>query len=180
VGAEARLLILFSGVLVALAALAGPGSAVVRERKPMAVMGSLEVSLLGKINAVRAGRGLARLRRHAQLAAAAAEHSEQMALRGFFAHRSPDGSSFAARVRRHYGPAGYRYWSVGETLMWSSAPPAPSAVVENWMRSPGHRLVLLDARWRELGISAVRVDDAPGSFGGLDATIVTADFGARR
>jgi uncharacterized protein YkwD len=180
VGAEARLLILSFGVLVTLAALAGPGSAVVRERKPMAALGGLEVSLLGKINAVRAARGLARLRRHAQLAAAAAEHSEQMALHGFFSHRSADGSSFGARVRRYYGPAGYRYWSVGENLMWSSAPLAPSAVVEGWMRSPGHRMVLLDARWRELGISAVRVDDAPGSFAGLDATIVTADFGARR
>jgi uncharacterized protein YkwD len=180
VGAEARLLILSFGALVTLAALAGTGAAVVRERKPMAVMGSLEVSLLGKINAVRAARGLARLRRHAQLAAAAAEHSEEMALSGFFGHRSADGSSFAARVRRYYRFAGYRYWSVGENLIWSSAPLAPSAVVESWMRSPGHRAVLLDSRWRELGISAVRVDDAPGSFDGADATIVTADFGARR
>jgi uncharacterized protein YkwD len=180
VGAEARLLILSFGVLVSLAAIATPGAAMVRERKPMAVMGGLEVNLLGKINAVRAARGLARLRRQAQLAVAAAEHSRAMAERGFFAHRSADGSSFAARVRRHYRPTGYRYWSVGETLLWASPTIGPSEAVEKWLQSPPHRSVLLDPRWRELGISAVRVEDAPGSFGGLDATIVTADFGARR
>jgi uncharacterized protein YkwD len=174
------LLILFTGVLVSLTAIAVPGAAMVRERKPMAVMGSLEVSLLGKINAVRAARGLVRLRRQAQLAAAAAEHSREMARRGFFDHRSADGSGFAARVRRYYGPAGYRYWSVGETLLWASPTIAPSTAVEKWLQSPPHRSVLLDPRWQELGISAVRVEEAPGSYGGRDATIVTADFGARR
>jgi uncharacterized protein YkwD len=53
-------------------------------------------------------------------------------------------------------------------------------VIEAWLHSPPHRTVLLAPEWRELGISAVRVDDAPGSFDGMDATIVTADFGARR
>jgi uncharacterized protein YkwD len=152
----------------------------VRERTPMAAMGALEANLLAKINALRARRGLARLRRQVQLTAAAAEHSREMARRGFFGHRSADGSSFAARVRRHYESAGYRYWSIGETLLWSSATMAPSAVVEAWLHSPPHRTVLLAPEWRELGISAVRVDDAPGSFDGMDATIVTADFGARR
>ena len=111
---------------------------------------------------------------------AAFEHSQQMARRGFFAHRSADGSSFAERVRHYYGPGGYRYWSIGENLIWSSGMLAPSGVVESWMRSPGHRTVLLDSRWRELGISAVQVEDAPGVYQGMDVTIVTADFGVRR
>lgn len=152
----------------------------VRKQPSLAAGRSIEAGLLAKINALRAGRGLARLRLHERLRAAALEHSRQMARRGFFGHRSADGSSFAARVQRHYGSAGYRYWSIGENLIWSSSTLAPSAVVENWLRSPGHRTVLLDARWRELGISAVHVDSGPGVYRGMDATILTADFGVRR
>jgi uncharacterized protein YkwD len=180
VGAEARLLILFAGVLVSLWALASPGAAMVRTQPSMAVGRSLERGLLAKINALRAGRGLARLRVHERLGAAALEHSRQMARRGFFGHRSADGSTFGQRVQRYYGPAGYRYWSAGENLIWSSGPLAPSAVVDGWLQSPGHRKVLLDGSWRELGIAAVQVDAAPGVYGGMDVTIVTADFGVRR
>jgi uncharacterized protein YkwD len=103
-----------------------------------------------------------------------------MARRGFFGHRSADGASFAARVQRHYGSAGYRYWSIGENLIFASPTIDSSAVIDNWLRSPGHRTVLLAARWRELGISAVRVDAAPGVYRGMEVTILTADFGVRR
>jgi uncharacterized protein YkwD len=152
----------------------------VRKQPSMAAGRSLEAGLLAKINALRAGRGLARLRRHERLVSAAVEHSREMARRGFFGHRSADGSSFEARVQRHYGSAGYRYWAIGENLIWASPTIAPSAVIETWLQSPGHRSILLAGRWRELGISAVRVDAAPGSFRGLDVTILTADFGVRR
>jgi uncharacterized protein YkwD len=173
-------LILVAGVLASLSAMAVPGAAMVRKQPSVTAGRSLEAGLLAKINSLRAGRGLARLRLNEGLAAAAVEHSRQMARRGFFGHRSADGSSFKARVQRHYGFSGYRYWSAGENLLWSSTTISPSAVVEKWQQSPPHRSVLLAPEWRELGISVVRVDDAPGSFGGLDATIVTADFGARR
>jgi uncharacterized protein YkwD len=153
---------------------------VARKQPTMAAGRSLETGLLGKINALRAGRGLARLRVDERLRAAALEHSREMARRGFFSHRSPGGSTFAQRVQRHYGPAGYQYWSAGENLIWSSAPLAPSAVVDSWLQSPGHRKVLLEASWREVGIGAVQADAAPGVYGGMDVTIVTADFGFRR
>ena len=152
----------------------------VRKQPTMAAGRSLEAGLLAKINALRAGRGLSRLRRHEQLAAAAVEHSQEMARRGFFGHRSAAGASFEARVQRHYGSAGYRYWSIGENLIYASPTIAPSAAIENWLRSPGHRTVLLAARWRDLGISAVRVDAAPGVYRGMEVTIVTANFGVRR
>ena len=48
------------------------------------------------------------------------------------------------------------------------------------MKSPEHRANLLSAKWREIGLSAVHVQAAPGTFDGLDVTIVTADFGVRR
>ena len=52
--------------------------------------------------------------------------------------------------------------------------------IDMWMKSPPHRANLLNGRWREVGISAVHVTQAPGAYRGLDVTIVTADFGVRR
>ena len=39
---------------------------------------------------------------------------------------------------------------------------------------------MLSRTWREVGVSAIHFDSAPGEYGGGPATIVTADFGARR
>jgi hypothetical protein len=39
---------------------------------------------------------------------------------------------------------------------------------------------MLTARWREIGLSAVHVMTAPGTYGGREVTIVTTDFGVRR
>jgi uncharacterized protein YkwD len=48
------------------------------------------------------------------------------------------------------------------------------------MNSPEHRANILTPRWREIGISAVHVASAPGTFKGLEVTIITTDFGVRR
>jgi uncharacterized protein YkwD len=48
------------------------------------------------------------------------------------------------------------------------------------MNSPEHRANLLNGRWREIGISAVHAVAAPGTYDGLDVTIITTDFGVRR
>jgi uncharacterized protein YkwD len=48
------------------------------------------------------------------------------------------------------------------------------------MQSPPHRANLLDRSWREIGVSAIHFDSAPGDYAGGPVTIVTADFGVRR
>jgi uncharacterized protein YkwD len=48
-----------------------------------------------------------------------------------------------------------------------------------WIASPEHLRNLLTAKWREIGVSAVRVVHAPGIFGGRRVTIITTDFGDR-
>ena len=47
------------------------------------------------------------------------------------------------------------------------------------MGSPGHRKNILTARWREIGLSALKVAAAPGVYGGRDVVIITTDFGVR-
>jgi len=98
---------------------------------------------------------------------------------GLFQHESSDGSAFWKRVERYYGSVGYQRWDVGETLLWSSPDTTASTAVSDWLASPPHRKILLDAGWFEVGVSAVHDTSAPGAFDGVEGTIVTADFGAR-
>jgi uncharacterized protein YkwD len=136
-------------------------------------------SLLAAVNSVRVARSLPPLRLSRPLAAAATEHSIDMGRRGYFAHKSSDGTSFWRRVATYYGSSGYRSWTVGENLLWSSATLTAKAAIDLWMKSPPHRRNLLDRRWREVGFSALRFESAPGPYRGLDVAIVTADFGRR-
>ena len=73
-----------------------------------------------------------------------------------------------------------KYWSVGENLLWSSPDVDPSSALKMWFDSPEHKRNMLNARWREIGLSAVHVAAAPGTYGGREVTIITADFGVKR
>lgn len=160
------------GVVLAAALLVAPAAQAARDS-------ALEADLLGAVNDVRAGHGLAPLRASVGLAVAADRHSRAMARYGFFAHESRDGSAFWRRIERSYASFHFDFWAVGENLVWSTELDAAQAV-DMWLASPPHRKNLLDRRWREVGFAAVRAASAPGIYGGQDVTIVTADFGVRR
>ena len=169
--------ILGIAALAALAAVLTSG-ALASPRSPAATLSQLESSVLGDINAFRAQHGLATLRLSTQLTAAARGHSQQMAHNGYFAHESADGSAFWKRLKRFYASA--HYWSVGENLLWSSPDIDGARALRLWLASPEHRTNLVNPAWREIGVSAVHVAQAPGVYGGQDVTIVTTDFGVRR
>jgi uncharacterized protein YkwD len=171
---------LVAASFAALAAFAGTAAAPSAPLRPAVSLNSLSRDVLVNINAFRTSHGLAPLRFSARLNLAAAQHSKEMARLGYFAHESANGSAFDKRVARFYPMGSRRYWSVGENLVWAAPDLAADAALKLWLNSPPHRENLLTARWREIGISAVHVDAAPGTFGGGPATIVTADFGVRR
>jgi len=147
--------------------------------EPPAVVHPLQRSVLEQLNAVRRHHGLLPLQVAAGLAAAAREHSLEMARLGYFSHNSAGGESFARRIARFYRMGMRRYWAAGENLYWSSGKPDASVAVEAWLQSPEHRAILLKRDWREFGIAAVFVSAGPGIYSGAPVTIVTADFGAR-
>jgi len=149
------------------------------ERHNVNALPTLNGGIVVRLNAIRASRGLHRLTVATGLAAAARAHTRDMVRSGLFQHESSDGTAFWQRVRSFYGAAGFRSWTVGETLVWQTGPATAAALVAMWLASPPHREVLLDPSWREIGVAAVEDTVAPGDFGGSDATIVTADFGAR-
>ena len=132
------------------------------------------------MNAFRRQHGLAPLHASSALRAAAHQHSSEMAAAGYFGHRSRNGESLAHRVARFYPMGRHSYWAVGETLVWSTDALTPEAALEMWLQSGEHRAIILQARWRELGVSAVHVPVAPGVYANQEVTIVTADFGVRR
>jgi len=141
---------------------------------------ALDDSIVAQINIVRRSHGLGLLRHNTQLHRSAGGHSRSMGTYGFFAHESRDGTAFWKRIKRDYPQGGYRTWSVGETLAFSSESLDAAVIVRMWMNSPPHRKVLLSSTWRDIGVSALRVSAAPGDFEGDDVTLVTADFGIRR
>jgi uncharacterized protein YkwD len=174
-----------AAILLASAVAAPAGARSERQARPAGparvstAMRALESGILADLNRVRAQHGLAPLRASGRLNAAASQHSREMARVGYFSHDSADGSAFWRRIARFYPSGGYGSWSVGENLLWSSPDVDASGAIKMWMGSPEHRANLLNRSWREVGLSAVHSDSAPGTYHGLGVTIVTADFGAR-
>ena len=168
------------GVLAAVPAAASTETpAAERAKSTVTLQPGLDSAILVRINAVRVAHGLARLTLNVHLAAAATLHSRELAKTGLFQHESPDGGAFWKRIERYYPPTGFRNWEVGENLLWWSPNTDAATTVADWLASPPHRKNLLNPVWRELGVSAIHDRAAPGTYRGLEVTIVTADFGAR-
>jgi uncharacterized protein YkwD len=172
-----------AALVAALAALVLPVAAAPangHSRTAQGALSSLESGVLQQINSIRRRHGLQPVRLNPNLSAAAASHSREMGSAGYFEHESHDGTAFWKRIKRWYGSNGYGLWSVGENLLWSSPDVDPAAALDLWMHSPEHRANILTAKWREIGVSAVHVVAAPGTYNGLTVTIITTDFGVRR
>jgi uncharacterized protein YkwD len=147
---------------------------------PSRSLAALESGVLQQLNRIRVEHRLAPLRLNADLTDSSLQHTREMAADGYFAHDSHDGTAFWRRIQHWYGSAGYHSWSVGENLLWSSPSVDPAGAMRLWMHSPEHRANILDPRWREIGVAAVHVAGAPGTYHRLPVTIVTTDFGVRR
>jgi uncharacterized protein YkwD len=126
----------------------------------------VERSVIRHINAVRQANGLAGVRPWRALRHAAEEHSRDMARANFFDHPSSDGTPFDVRVRRYVGSR-----AMGETLAVLTGGSKAARVVEMWMNSPPHRAILLEGRFRRIGLARHR-----SGFG----TLFTADFAGHR
>jgi uncharacterized protein YkwD len=129
------------------------------------------------LNAERTERGLRPLKVNRRLARAATRHAGDMVRRDYFSHDSLSGASFVTRIRRTGYLSGPRAWFVGENLAWGSGDrSSPSAIVDAWMKSPGHRANILQRHFREIGLGLVL--GAPEGAPAPAATYAT-DFGAR-
>ncbi len=122
-----------------------------------AAAGTSSAEVLRRINAARADHGAPPLRVDRRLARAAAAHSRDMVAHRYFAHRSRTGERPSRRIARTGWMHGRRCWHVGENLAWGTLRKArPAAIAAAWMRSPSHRRIMLDGRYRVVGIGVVR------------------------
>ncbi|MDR3209682.1 MAG: CAP domain-containing protein [Oscillospiraceae bacterium] len=114
-------------------------------------------------NAFRAFNGLAPLTWNDQLAKAARAHSEDMAVKGYFDHDSPDGRG----LRERLDAVGYRWYTAGENIIagYSNGVSA----VDGWINSEEHRENMLKRGFEEIGVGWVIGGDY-GKYG-------TQDFG---
>jgi uncharacterized protein YkwD len=127
------------------------------------------------INSARSKHGLSRLGTTGALARAASAHSRDMATNDFFSHDSPGGSTPKQRIAGAGYLAGASSWAIGETIAWGSGGLAsPSSIVRSWLQSPGHRAILLDGRYDDVGIGI-----ALGAPDGGSGATFTGDFGQR-
>jgi uncharacterized protein YkwD len=169
------LLVVLLGALLASAATAHPGETQGRR----VALTSLESGVLQQLNAIRVQHHLVPLKLSAELTGSATAHTREMEQDGYFAHNSADGTVFWKRIQHWYAQGAYGYWSVGENLLWSAPDIGAPGALQLWMNSPEHRANILDPNWREIGISAQHVAAAPGTYKGLEVTVITTDFGVR-
>jgi uncharacterized protein YkwD len=136
-------------------------------------------SVLCLVNGERATHGLAPVHASAQLTRSAQAHSQDMVARDYFSHVTPGGKS----VRRRVVSAGYpvsrrQPIKVGETIAWgTNRLGTPAQLVRSFMSSPGHRQILLDRSFRDVGVGLVLGAPVAG-MPGAGATL-TLDFGRR-
>jgi uncharacterized protein YkwD len=148
-------------------------------RRSISTLGALDLSVLEQLNQVRLTAGLVALQTSPDLSAAAAQHSTEMVVDGYFAHDSRNGSVFWKRLLHFYPLIGSDAWSVGENLLWTSGSLTAVHAVALWMASPDHRANVMNPKWRQIGISALQRSAAPGTFGGKTVIVITTDFGVR-
>lgn len=160
------------------AAAAGGGCAQAGSTVGDATLRETDHSVLCLVNRERATRGLAPLRGSRTLTRSARSHSRDMVARRYFSHVSPNGASVRQRlVRAGYLRNGRQVAAVGETITWTPAGPAatPADLVRSFMRSAGHRAIVLDRGYRDIGIGLAHGAPVAGASG---ATL-TLTFGRR-
>ena len=134
-------------------------------------------AVLCEITALRERRDERRVRGNVQLDVAASRHAADMFERRYFSHVSPGGSDLGDRVRRAGFARSGCSWAVGEVLAWGVGSRSTAAgTVRAWLRSPGHRRILVSGRYGQIGLGmqlGTPFDQYPGGV------TVAAVFGRR-
>lgn len=121
---------------------------------------SIERIVFDLVNGKREGSGLKPLIWSDEVASIVRNHSQSMAVHGFFSHRGLDGKMVSDRADRQ----GLTKWrSIGENIAFNRGYDAPvEKAVELWMQSTSHRHNLLSSQWRESAIGVAVAAD--GSY----------------
>lgn len=111
--------------------------------------------LLWYINEARRLHNLPPLNYSYELAIAAQQHSDDMALYGYTGHTGSDGS----RPEERQAQFGFAGLYAGEVTYWGFD--EVTAVVEFWVNSPAHRSMILDSRTTDVGVGYTYNPNSP-------------------
>jgi len=118
-------------------------------------LAKVEDLVFAMTNRFRQDKGLAPLAKDEELRHAARAFSDDMLVRRFFDHTTPEGLSFDERLADRYP---HRFYVVGENI-WRAfgynpdrARQVAQEIVDSWMTSPGHRANLLSPDYTHLGV----------------------------
>ena len=115
----------------------------------------LEDLIFELTNQARQAKGLPPCIKDAELTQVARAFSDDMLVRRFFDHTTPDGVTFDARLAERYP---HRVRIMGENIWFASGynldkiQKVAKEIVDDWMTSPGHRDNILDPRFTHLGV----------------------------
>jgi len=116
----------------------------------------MEKNAFEKTNEARIANGLPPLQWDGELCRFARAHSEEMALRGYFDHDTPEGLHLKDRAKAR----GMRYRVIAENIAYNKGYSDPgSFAVERWMKSPGHRSNILYVGFQAAGIGSYVASD---------------------
>src|SRR3989344_3688067 len=155
----------FAGFLVLLSFLGIVYSAVIGQSGRF-LAAVVPPALIGLANDDRATNNLLPLKINPILVLAAELKAQDMALKSYFAHTSPEGIS----PWFWFGKAGYNFAYAGENLAIDFSESAD--VNSAWMNSPGHRANIMNKNFTEIGIAT-----AKGYYQGRETLFVVQLFG---
>jgi uncharacterized protein YkwD len=132
-------------------------------------------AMLCLINGARENAGAPIVHTVDPLRREAKRYARKMVAVGFFGHKAPDGTTLNARAR----DVGYiddvSHAEVGETLSWARDTAAtPLGMILAWLKSPTHKSVILDDRYRQVGIGVAY--GVPGSVTSAAADTPSATY----
>jgi uncharacterized protein YkwD len=103
--------------------------------------------VVASANVTRAAAGLPPLTMHPSLQQAALGHSRDQAARNTMSHTGSDGSTVGDRLTA----AGYLWWTCAENV--ASGYATPSAVMDAWLASAGHRRNIVNPDVVHVGVA---------------------------
>jgi uncharacterized protein YkwD len=101
------------------------------------------------------------------LFSAAARHSQDMSIRNYFSHTTPDGMSFDQRLAKE----GYGAWAMGENI--AAGQDSVASAMSSWLASEGHCRNIMQPVLNEVAVACVR--PASANYG----TFWTMELGGR-
>lgn len=130
------------------------------------ILSEQSAKIVAMTNNLRASLNLNPLKSNPVLQEAALAKTEDMLVKQYFAHVSPENKG----LKYWLSQRGYNYRVAGENLALGFT--EPEAVMQAWQASPTHYANLVDTDFEEIGVAMVG-----GTYQGYDTTLVAQFFG---